>query len=429
MITYQELIAEHQALQKQLDEHPDSVETGRVLRLIGQTREAGAYIGNSQQREQLRAILRHWGAFVYQRTGEYPATQLVPYEQRIGLGGRILTPGVRVALCLVAVIIIGTVAVVWGDPLLQMVTSIRMPTATPTVSTETLTPPPTATPQPIVYLEPLQVTVAVGETATVNIRVDNAQHLSGVFLKLKFDPNYIQVQDADPNQPETQVTPGASSLKVERNQVIEDGTIIYEATNLETGFQDGDIVASIELRLTEPGGSATLNIESAAAMDPEGNPVEVTLLPDRQVTTVTAAATPMPISTPTPTPTPRATPGLTLTVTPLVYPTPTLIGIDVIGCTVTLKWDWAWALAEDMWFAVRVAKAPDVPHSVFWAKESAYSFSPEEAGEYTWEVAICQGDPSAAHCSKTDGSELAASERGNFLFGGCTRKPTPPSPW
>jgi len=82
MIEYQDLIARHQALQKQLADQPDAVDVERVRRLVAQVQDAGEYIGNPQQREQLRAILRHWGAFVYERTGEFPPTQLAPYEPR-----------------------------------------------------------------------------------------------------------------------------------------------------------------------------------------------------------------------------------------------------------------------------------------------------------------------------------------------------------
>jgi hypothetical protein len=80
MSEYQELIAVHRALQKQLADQPDTVDMEIVLRLVAQTRDAGEHIGDSQQREQLRAILKHWGAFVYERRGEYPATQLAPHE-------------------------------------------------------------------------------------------------------------------------------------------------------------------------------------------------------------------------------------------------------------------------------------------------------------------------------------------------------------
>jgi LysM repeat protein len=82
MIEYQELIAEHQALQKLLADQPQALEMERVLDLIAQARDTGVYIGNPWRREQLRAILRYWGAFVYERTGEFPPTQLAPYEPR-----------------------------------------------------------------------------------------------------------------------------------------------------------------------------------------------------------------------------------------------------------------------------------------------------------------------------------------------------------
>jgi hypothetical protein len=82
MTEYQELIAEHQALQKLLADQPQALEMERVLGLVAQVRDAGVYIGDPWRREQLRAILRHWGAFVYERTGEFPPTQLAPYEPR-----------------------------------------------------------------------------------------------------------------------------------------------------------------------------------------------------------------------------------------------------------------------------------------------------------------------------------------------------------
>jgi LysM repeat protein len=82
MSEYQELIAEHHALQKLLADQPQALEMERVLGLIAQVRDTGVYIGNPWRREQLRAILRYWGAFVYERTGEFPPTQLAPYEPR-----------------------------------------------------------------------------------------------------------------------------------------------------------------------------------------------------------------------------------------------------------------------------------------------------------------------------------------------------------
>jgi hypothetical protein len=79
---YEDLIAEHQALQKQLADQPDTVEVKRVLNLVAQASDAGERIADPQQREVLRTILKHWGAFAYDRMGEYPATQLAPHKPR-----------------------------------------------------------------------------------------------------------------------------------------------------------------------------------------------------------------------------------------------------------------------------------------------------------------------------------------------------------
>jgi hypothetical protein len=91
----QELIGEHQALQKQLADQPDTVEIERVRHLIAQVRDAGAYTEDPQQRERLRAILKHWGAYFYEQMGELPSTQLMPYEPRRGLD-RMTTLRIRV---------------------------------------------------------------------------------------------------------------------------------------------------------------------------------------------------------------------------------------------------------------------------------------------------------------------------------------------
>ena len=78
MSEYETLFAEHQTLQEQLAASPDSVGLDKVQDFVQRTRLAGARIGDAEQREQLRAILRHWSVFVYGQTGEYPASQLVP---------------------------------------------------------------------------------------------------------------------------------------------------------------------------------------------------------------------------------------------------------------------------------------------------------------------------------------------------------------
>jgi len=120
---------------------------------------------------------------------------------------------------------------------------------------------------------------------------------------------------------------------------------------------------------------------------------------------------------------PGVTPTLTLTrypaptLTPTPYPPPTLTMNGIIERNVTFGWDWPGVLAEDEWFAVRVGKLPDIPHSQSWRKEREYVYSlctlGGEPGDYVWEVAICRGEPTTTVCN-----QLTVSERGAFSFGG-----------
>lgn len=74
------LIERHQTMQAQLASQPDALETETILQFIEEARAAGARIADVGQREQLRAILRHWGGILFDRLGDYPAIQLTPFE-------------------------------------------------------------------------------------------------------------------------------------------------------------------------------------------------------------------------------------------------------------------------------------------------------------------------------------------------------------
>jgi hypothetical protein len=102
------------------------------------------------------------------------------------------------------------------------------------------------------------------------------------------------------------------------------------------------------------------------------------------------------------------------TPTPPPYPSPELAGIDVIKCSVTFKWTWPRTLAEDEWFAVRVGRGSEPPHSVVWTKEYAFTHTLDAGGEYSWMIVICKGDPAQGDCEK-----LTASEPEFFSFPGC----------
>ena len=324
MREYQELITEHQELQKQLADKPDAVDIERVLQLVGQVRDAGEHVRDPRRREQLRAILKHWGVFVHERTGELPATQLAPLkpdgapEVRLISFFKTMPPWVLWGLPgLIAAIIITIVGVI--IPNLPQ----SIPTPTPTAPIETDTPTPTAVPPPTVYLTPSQITLAMGETVTVEIWVDDAQQLNSVRLELSFDSNYIQVEDADTEADGAQIIPGEipRPAEVALNQTVgEDGIIIYQAAQEPGSGADGSgVIASIVLRRVKEGDSA-LSLDNVEAVDSEGNSIEIMLPLNRRITVVGGEPIPTPTASPTLTPTPTPTPGPTPTPTPVPEP-------------------------------------------------------------------------------------------------------------
>jgi LysM repeat protein len=74
-----DLVERHQAMQAQLASQPDTLATETILEFLAEAQAAGATIEDVRQREQLRAILRHWGGIIFDRQGDYPAIQLVPF--------------------------------------------------------------------------------------------------------------------------------------------------------------------------------------------------------------------------------------------------------------------------------------------------------------------------------------------------------------
>jgi hypothetical protein len=80
MTTYDNLVAQHEILHQQFTNAPHSVELAQAYQLVEEARLAGREVSEIPQRQQLRSILRHWGNFIHDRTGEYPNTHLLPYS-------------------------------------------------------------------------------------------------------------------------------------------------------------------------------------------------------------------------------------------------------------------------------------------------------------------------------------------------------------
>ncbi len=76
MTNYQQLQIRHQELLARQQNHEDI--TNDVIAYIQAVRSASGHIGSMRDREQLRAYLRYWGSYVYEKTGKYPSTELAP---------------------------------------------------------------------------------------------------------------------------------------------------------------------------------------------------------------------------------------------------------------------------------------------------------------------------------------------------------------
>ncbi len=61
----------------------------------------------------------------------------------------------------------------------------------------------------VVRPEPAQLALELGQTATLEIRLENARDLYGIDVGLAFNPAVLEVLDADPNQAGVQMAPGA----------------------------------------------------------------------------------------------------------------------------------------------------------------------------------------------------------------------------
>jgi len=205
------------------------------------------------------------------------------------------------------------------------------------------------------------------------------------------------------------------------------GELMIQAAGYWSNVQDIDFtmtmghpVSLFDLVLLEP--------VSAPTREPTPTPMPLlpTVVTPTRIRPLSSTPTRTAIPTPTriqppppptdiPTPT-RAVPPGPATDTP--YPPPVLDFGGIIACNVTFRWQWPGTLAENEWFAVRVGRLPDAPHSQTWIKELQYTYALSESGDYVWEVAICRADPATFVCD-----QLAVSERETFSVGEC---PVPP---
>ncbi len=191
----------------------------------------------------------------------------------------------------------------------------------------------------VVKIVPQTASVHVGDSVLVEVQVENVTNLYGVELVVAFDPNVLEVMDADAAKAGVQVESGSflSPDFLAVNKVV-NGRVNYAVVQIppNTAVSGSGTLARITFHGKTEGTSSVV-LSTALLSDPEGNDIakttqdgavvvgeitEPTPVPTTPVPTVTPGGpTPTPVPpTPTPvapTPTPTTQPG-----TPVPTPTP-----------------------------------------------------------------------------------------------------------
>jgi hypothetical protein len=81
MTTFQDLQTEHETLLKRQEAPDDPAQFWiDVQSFIDRIRNDAQYISAPRERDQLRAIMRFWASYVFDKTGSYPDTTLRPFS-------------------------------------------------------------------------------------------------------------------------------------------------------------------------------------------------------------------------------------------------------------------------------------------------------------------------------------------------------------
>jgi LysM repeat protein len=152
---------------------------------------------------------------------------------------------------------------------------------------------------------PGEATVPVGQNIEVTIQVENITSLFGIELSITFDANFLEVVDADPNKPGTQITAGGFlSRDFEATNDVADGVINYalQQVSPHSPVSGNGVLARITFR-GKAGGTSNVTLDDVFLSDQVGNGLTSVL--HGGVLVVTPASGVVPTATPSfPTPTP-----------------------------------------------------------------------------------------------------------------------------
>lgn len=204
MNRFQELQDKHVELLRRYETNKDSADFIKDVReYTEQVLNASREISDSRERNQLRANLRFWGAYIYDHTGVYPNLSLLPSEGKAEAAARPTPPlprqGITIAIILLLAIIgLGGFLILRGinRPYSQQPAATYTPIeltslfATPVGQTPSMTdveafgtatalaltgiPIVAATPTPV-SINPMLITIPDGQTTAARIGIVNPQ--------------------------------------------------------------------------------------------------------------------------------------------------------------------------------------------------------------------------------------------------------------
>jgi hypothetical protein len=187
-----------------------------------------------------------------------------------------------------------------------------------------------------VVVYPTTGSYEVGDTIAVEVWVEDVTNFYGADIRLAFNPNLLQVQDADPNMPGVQVQPRPDILSpdfvIRREADNVAGTVWYAATQVNPtppASGSGALFSFSFQTIAE--GLAEVTVTSYQLADASGTGIPaqasgaVYQIGDVLTPTSTATGTATATLTPSPMPTGTATATATATTTATHTPTPTLV--------------------------------------------------------------------------------------------------------
>ncbi|MEJ5312373.1 MAG: LysM peptidoglycan-binding domain-containing protein [Anaerolineae bacterium] len=171
----------------------------------------------------------------------------------------------------------------------------------------------------LVKIIPNEATISVGQTIEMAVQVENITNLYGVEMLIRFDPTLLEVVDADPNKPGTQIAPGEFLRSgLDGDNAVIDGTINYAMQQVSpTPPASG---SGVLVRITFRGtgsGTADIRIEDLYLSDQAGQGIGSAL----HTAQITIQAGSVDSPAPTPPPQPTAAPPTPPPPTPVSQPT------------------------------------------------------------------------------------------------------------